>query len=90
MNKAVDKITEANEKKAKMDAEFIGIIDDSMAKHAAFRKSKMAGVTSAEIAVMGNFTHPLTGLRYGYKISIGAPDFFEEPEEELDEDDDDA
>ncbi len=41
---------------------------------------KLAEIASVEVSSTGNFTDPETNTKYGYKFTIGKPDFHKESE----------
>jgi hypothetical protein len=70
------------------DKGLIGIIRRGMVSYDKAMESEWQDVSSIEISSMGNFIDPETGRKYGYKLTIGEPNFWEEKLDDEDFDDD--
>jgi hypothetical protein len=74
------------EKRELFHTGLLNIFIKAIAEYDNFMKSEMAEIASIESSIMGNFTDPSTGNKYGYKLSVGRPDFYEEEKQQSDED----
>lgn len=77
------------EKKRRFEEGLVNTFRMRMEEYNRFLTTEMAQFGTIEASGMGNFTDPETGKQYGFKLTIGSPDFFEEEEPEVDEEDED-
>jgi hypothetical protein len=74
----------------KFEQSLVNTVRKIMGEYDATMCSEMAGVASVEVSSMGNFTDPQTEKQYGFRFTVGEPDFHDESEdvgEDEDEDD---